>query len=233
MIGRTLWFAVLAALAVVASLAQLDRSARSQAALAAQVPSPFRGFAAERLTEQAISAEDGVTALREARLLVKARPMPAENMRLLSQASVLAGDGTRALAAMEAATTRGWRDPLAQLAAGQSALLQGDYAAAAQRIAALSAVGALPDQRNSLLAALLAQPEGRAAFAVQLANPARWRADTLTAALQVVPPEQLAPTLAQAQAKGAALPCELLNKIAAAYRAEQAAQFWPGKCARP
>jgi hypothetical protein len=142
-IGRILWLAGLAALALVACLAQLDRAARSQPALAVLVPSLFRGFAAQRLTEQAIAAEDGVTALREARLLVRARPLPAEHMRLLSQAAALKGDSPLALAAMEAATSRGWRDPLAQLAAGQSALLQGRFDAAAQRIGALFAVGAL------------------------------------------------------------------------------------------
>ena len=233
MIGRVLWLASLAALAGLSSLAQLDRAARSQPALAALVPAPFRGFAAERLTEQAIIAQDGATAVDEARRLVRARPLPAEHMRLLSQAAALNGDSELALAAMAAATTRGWRDPVAQLAAGQSALLQGEYDAAAQRIGALSAIGALPEQRDALLAALLALPEGRAAFARQLVTPSRWRDNGISMATQVVPPDQLAPTLAQAQEEGAALPCDRLAAIAASGNAAQAALFWPGNCPQP
>ena len=237
MIGRIIWLTGLTAMALVASLAQLDRAARSQPALAALVPAPFRGFAAERLTERAIIAKDAQTALGEARRLVRARPLPAEHMRLLSQAAALGGDTELALAAMGAATSRGWRDPVAQVAAGQSALLQGEFDAAAQRIGALFAVGMLPEQRDALLAALLAQPDGRAAFARQLVTPSRWRENAISMATQLVPPDRLAPTLAMAQAEGAALPCDRLAAIAASYTAsgsaEQAALFWPGHCPQP
>ena len=237
MIGRIVWLAGLTALAMVATLAQLDRAARSQPALAALVPAPFRGFAAEQLTERAIIAKDAATALGEARRLVQARPLPAEHMRLLSQAAALKGESELALSAMAAATTRGWRDPVAQVAAGQSALLQGEYDAAAQRIGALFAVGEPPEQRDALLAALLAQPAGRAAFARKLVTPSRWRENGISMATQVVPPDQLAPTLAMAQAEGAALPCDRLATIAASYTASgsaaQAALFWPGNCPQP
>jgi len=234
MIGRIAWLTALALVAVVAVIAQLDRAARSDARLAALVPATFSGFAAQRLSEQAVAAQNGPVAARETRRLIAARPIPAEHLRLLSQAAALQGDAPRSLAALEAASIRGWRDPVAQLAAAQAALAQGQHEAAAQRIAALFAVGSLPDQTPALAAALLADPAGRAAFAHQLATPARWPGNALVKLAEAVPPAALAQTLALARAEGAVLPCDKLAVIARNYAAagngDAARLFWPGDC---
>lgn len=234
MIGRIVWALALAALAVIACFAQLDRAARSQSQLAAAVPAMFRGFAAERLTQMSLAARDGPAANSEARLLIAARPLPAEHLRLLSQAAALEEDTPRSLAALEAASMRGWRDPVAQLAAAQAALLQRQPEAAAQRIAALFATGAFLDETPALAAQLLAEPAGQAAFARQLANPARWPGNAIAPLAGAVPPAQLAQTLALASEFGADLPCDRLAAIAQRYRNERheqaAALFWPGDC---
>jgi hypothetical protein len=234
MIGRLIWSTALAALALIVTFAQLDRAARSEPALARLVPAQFSGFAAERLAEQALAREDAAEAHLQAVALVRRRPIPAEHLRLLAQAATLAGDSPHALAALEAATTRGWRDPVTQLAAAQSALAQGRHDAAAQRLAAVFARGAAQDQALPLLAALLAEPGGRTAFAMQLATSARWPGNILPVASGAVPPADFAPTIALALNRGAILPCDRLGRIADGYarsgHAAEAAIFWPGAC---
>lgn len=234
MIGRVFWLALLAALAMVATLAQLDRASRSAPAIAPLVPAPFQGFAAERLSEAAIAAEDGTAALKAATRLVHARPLPAEHLRLLAQAAALRDDQERAIAALEAATTRGWRDPVVQLAAGQSALMQGQYEAATQRLGAMFASNIAPQQRDALMAELVKSPGGRDAFARYLAVPTRGRDAAITMAGRTISPEVLAPILAQADSGEAILPCAPLRVIADRYRTagneSEAALFWPGDC---
>jgi hypothetical protein len=152
----------------------------------------------------------------------------------LSQAAALEDDAPRSLAALAAASTRGWRDPVAQLAAAQAALLQQQPEAAAQRIAALFATGSLSEQVPALAAELLTTPAGQAAFAKQLATPSRWPVNALTPLAAAVPPADLVRTLALARDAGAQLPCDQLALIARRYESEgqgsAASLFWPGDC---
>lgn len=235
MIARLAWGGLFALLAVVTVLAQLDRASRFEPGLAPLVPEAFRGFATRHLAAAALLARDAEGAEAQARALVRARPLPAEHLTLLAQSATLAGDETQALAALEEATTRGWRDPLAQQAAAEAALQAGEAGAAAQRIAALLATGALPDQTGAQLARLLAEPAGRRAFAALLAGPGRWQRNFPAFAAPVTAPADLAETLALAQAAGAGLPCARLEGIAESYLSAgmeaQAARFWPGPCA--
>jgi len=234
MIGKIAWGIALAGLAAAGSFAQLDRQSRSNPALAALVPQPMRGFAAERLAEQAIAAKDVAGAAQAARTLILARPLPAEHLSLLSLSAALAKDEPRALAALEQATMRGWRDPMAQVVAGQAALMQGNHQAAAQRITALLSTGNQPDQAFAMLARLLADPAGRTAFAKQIAARGRWQGDMLAPASAVVAPDDLARTIAEAHAEGGRLPCDRLASLAQKYvsegQAASAQRFWPGDC---
>ena len=59
MIARLTWFALLAMLAVVATIAQVDRRARYEGGLAALVPSAYVGFATEQRTRQALAQGEG------------------------------------------------------------------------------------------------------------------------------------------------------------------------------
>ena len=234
MIKRLVWFALLAAVALVTIGAQADRQSRHMPQLAAMVPAPFRGFAEQRLAEQAVMAKNGPAASRHATALVRNRPLPAEHIVLLSQAAALEGDNPSALAALAAANLRGWRDPVVQFTAGQAALAQGQHEAAAQRLAALFATGALPEQAQVLLAQLLVEPQGRAAFAEQLAAGTRWQRNVLAPAAGTANPEDLAQTIALAQARGAEFSCEQLARIARGHEATghaaAAQRFWPGEC---
>ena len=215
MTGRIIYWSVLLAVAVMTLFAQLDRSARFSPQMAAFVPASFSGFAAERRAERAVLTRDGVDALSASKALVAVRPAPAEHLSLLAQSYAFAGDTRAALAALEAASGRGWRDPVVQLAAAQAALAGAKPQAAAQRISALLATNALPDQSDDLVAQLLGTPAGRAAFAERLAGDGRWQAGWTARAISTLPPEQLLQTLLLAEAAGAQIPCAQFTAIAA------------------
>ena len=234
MIARIVWSLAIVLVASVASLAQLDRSARYSPALAELVPAPFQAFAARHLAAEAILERDGETALPLARALVKVRPVPAEHMTMLAQARGLAEDQPGALAALSEAIQRGWRDPVAQQSAAEAALLSGDFTTATQRISALLATEQLPDEMVRQLARLLQNEAGRTAFAAALAAPGRWQSNLPTRAADSVAPADLAETLALALDQGADLPCSSLGYVAQSYRTNgfeaEAERFWPGAC---
>ncbi len=240
MIGRLAWWSVLAGLAIVTLFAQLDRAARFSPALAPLVPAAFAGFAAERSAQRAVLAQEPGAALASTKALLAARPVPSEHLSLLAQAQIQAGEEEAAIATLEAATRRGWRDPLAQLAAAQAAIADGAYEAAALRLNALFATGALRDQSMAALAELLASEGGREAFAARLAQAsvadgARWPANLLAPAAQSIAPADFAPMLALAREQGAIFDCAALQRIAEAYRAgdhsAEAAMIDPAACA--
>lgn len=235
MIARLGWSALFALLAGIAVLAQIDRTSRQQPGLARLVPAALQGFAARHEAAQALAAREGEQAMAKVRRLIRARPLPAEHLSMAAQAATLTGEEALALAALEEGARRGWRDPLAQQVAAQGALAAGDREAAAPRIAALLATGVLPEETGTLLAALLAEPEGRQAFAALLAAEGRWQNNFPAFAAQAIAPAPLAETLSLAQAQGARLPCARLETIARTYREggleTDAARFWPGPCA--
>ena len=217
MIARMLWWTSLAAIGLAAAVVQLDRSARFDPELAAMVPTSLPGFATEQRVKAAIADRDSATALAEARALVRGRPLPAEHLSLLSYAAAMEGDEALALAALEAATLRGWREPLAQQAAAEAALLSDEHDIAAQRIAALLATGELRDEALDLASRLLASEPGRQALARRLAADGHWQVNALVPLAAVAEPRQLTQAIVLAAGGGAALPCDRLSAIAAAY----------------
>lgn len=234
MIGRLVWWSVLSLVALMTVMAQLDRAARFSPTLAPLVPAAFAGFAAERNAQAAVLAQEPDLALASTRALIARRPLPSEHLSLLAQAQLQAGEEQAAIATLEAATQRGWRDPLAQLAAAQAALADGAHDAAALRLNALFATGALPAQSMALLANLLASETGREAFAKRMALGARWPDNLLNPASLTIAPSDLAPTLALAQEQGAGLNCAALQRIADRYASDgfsaEAAMIDPANC---
>lgn len=232
MIARLLRSAAIALLAVVTTLAQLDQQATRSPEVALLVPAAVSANAARERARLALQL--GEVELADARRALAMRPMPAESLTLLSFSALGAGENDAAIAALEAASTRGWREPIAQLASGEAALQQGQHAIAAQRVVALLSTGDLVDPALDLLARLLATPEGREAFAYRMARPGHWQGNRLPAMLAAAAPADLAATLAMAQQQGAALPCDRLALLANGYRQrrEEAAlaRFWPGDC---
>ena len=234
MIVRAFFILTILAVGIVATLAQMDQSSRLSPAYARFVPEAFSGNAARERSKLALQLGDSERAAKEARAQVLLRPMPAESLSVLALSALAAGDIDMASEALGAASQRGWRDPVSQLASGQSALQQGEYAIVAQRISALLATGELREPAMALLIELLKQPDGRAAFAEQLASPGYWQANSLLSIYRVVDKGQWAQTLALAQEKGAELECGRFKALAQAYendgRGAEAALFMPADC---
>ena len=235
MIARLVWISALLGVAVVATFAQLDRSSRFAPELAQFVQPLFRGFAQAELTKIALAQGDGAIALQRAQRLALVRPLPAENLELLSQAAVLAGEEETALAALQQAGTRGWREPVSQRAMAMSALLTDDWDAASQRIVALLAAAKLDQSLlEPLVIELTETSAGRAALAHRMAEQGHWQGNFVSAAAAYLPATAYADVIVRARALNAPLDCGGLQHGAMTLQnagsAAAAARFWPGDC---
>jgi hypothetical protein len=214
MIGRIVWFTMLAAVACLTAGLQIDLMARRSAEIAALVPAPFRTYAQARIVEQAIRAGQGQTALAEARVLVHRRPMPAENLSLLAAAQAQAGDPEAALATIQIAGRRGWREPAAQEAVMRLALAAGDRPEAARRYAALFLHPRPPDALLTELGpAVLSGPDrsGRDALVAVVAGGDRWHGAFLRRGAKVMPPAAFVVIASESMARGARFDCRVLK----------------------
>lgn len=234
MIFRIVFTLGLALLGLAVTFAQLDQQSRISPAHAAAVPDLFSGNAARERSKLALQAGLPEVALAEAQTQVALRPIPAESMTTLALAALANEDAGLAEQALGAASQRGWREPISQLASGESALQQGAYGVASQRIVALLSSGNLQEPAYALLARLLETPEGRAAFAERLVAFGRWQDNSLAPASRIGNPANWAQTLSLAQAEGAHFDCNRLRTLANWYDrqrlAEERAAFWPGNC---
>ena len=88
---------------------------------------------------------------------------------------------------------------MVQQASAEAALAQGRYDAAAQRIAALFATGDARDEALDLARRLLAEPEGRSAFAALLASRGHWQEGTLESLSLAVDADDFALTAQEAE----------------------------------
>lgn len=234
MIGRIVVIALCGILALLAVFTQLDRQSRLTPHYALMIPDAFSGNAARERSKMALVAGQADRALAEAQTQVALRPMPAESLTVLALAAVAAGDETMAREALGAASRRGWREPVSQLASAQAAVEQGEYAIASQRIVALLSTGNLREPALDLLSRLLEHPEGREQFADRLTAFGRWQGKALLPIYRATDPADWAATLELAQERGAQLDCPQLARLAEAYRRddleEDRALFWPGNC---
>jgi len=223
MIMRLAWRAVLAAIAIVAGFAQIDRSSRFNPQLAPYVPAAFSGFAAAQRTRQAVAAQQPERALAEAKALVAARPLPAENLQYLAIAAALNDQTEQSIAAIEAASTRGWRAPIVQQALAQAALEQGAYDSAAQRITALFATDSAPEAALVLAGRLLATPEGQAAMARRFAAPGHWQDNAMQKLGGSIPAADFAAMLILTAEQGGSVNCSRLRNTISRFEREGAA----------
>lgn len=232
---RVAWYGALLALALVTAGANLDRETRRNPAAARLVPAPLRAYAHGPLALIAVQQKDQASALAHARALVRARPVPSENLSLFAQVAFQAGQGADGYGALTVAGQRGWRDPVAQIALALSALEQRQYAVAAQRIDALWAVRGRTAEVDGLTTRLLTVPAGRAAFAQRLATAPRWQETFLYTAIAASDPAAFADTLVRAEGLGARIDCRNLGQVAARFSRKQrpdlAAQVLPQRCA--
>lgn len=210
MIGRILWLAALAAIAVLTTGLQLDRSARSDPAIAPLIPGPLRNYAQVAIAQFAVNAGDAETALAETQTLVRRRPVPAEYLTLLAAGQAKAGQEEAALRTIQIAGQRGWRDPAAQEVVLRLALAAGDTAEAARRYSALFLREGTPDRLlQELGPPVLDEPDGpgqRTLVAIVVGGE-RWQTQFLRRGVRVMPPAAFAAITAQSMKKGAAFDC--------------------------
>ncbi|MWV26525.1 hypothetical protein [Aurantiacibacter rhizosphaerae] len=234
MIARVTIAGLALLMAIVACFAQLDQQSRLDPSYALMVPDAFSGNAARERAKMELQLGQGQAALASATMQIKHRPLPAESLTILALSAISAGEEEPATDALSAASRRGWREPIAQLASAESALSQGQYQGAAQRIAALMAMGTLSAPTEELLGRLLQTPEGQQAFAERLAAFGRWQNNALLTGYRAGGASAWASTLARANELGADFNCNRLGLLAKKYGGHQnaadLAKFWPGDC---
>lgn len=226
MIGRIIWLLALLAVAGVCTGVQLDRQSRKDPELAQYVPEPFRSSAQRVLAARTIADGSPEAGLAEARKLVERRPMPAEHLRLLTQAEVAAGEAQAGAITIQYAAQRGWRDAATQLAMVQIALDVGDKPQAARRYAALFMIRSTEEALLEQLGAqVLAEPGGeeRAVIAEIVSGADRWHSTFLQRGARVMPPDAFAEIVAINLDKGVEFECRRLEQAARTVSSRDAA----------
>lgn len=224
---RAAWILLLSGVGVIATGAEVDRSARYNPALAQFVPDFVASFALPHHALRALSHSSADEALEKARLLVQRRPIPAENLSLLAAAQQRAGLEIKSLTTLQIAAHRGWRDRAAQQGMFYIALSAHDNAEAASRLAALWGVDRDIARLGGLTQTLLSTPEGRQAFARKLAAGGKWRESFLTQGRGVLPQANFAETVRTAIADGAKFNCANLQVTATYFASKDAADQFP------
>lgn len=219
MIGRGIWiFAILVAAALTIQL-QLDREGIKRPELRALVAEPLRAASQPYFAEAALTGTDAARALVEARKLVLRRPVPAEHLTIMAAAQAKAGQAEAAIATLQTAGDRGWRDPLAQEARLRLALELNDEAEAARRYMALMLRRETSRELLTELGAqVFAEPDGVAhrTMIALISGADRWPNVFLRRGLQVMPPDAFAQITAGSIASGVDFGCPSLMQVAAA-----------------
>jgi hypothetical protein len=211
---RIAWWVVLAVVAAVAVGAETDFASVTRPALSLVVPGPFRSSAQLAQAGMAVAIGSPSEAISEAERLVRRRPLPADHLFLLAMARLRSGDTAGFSRAFRLATTRGWRNEPVQTIAAQSAIQQGDADAAANRIAALWAIGSASPEMRTLTRKLLAMPRGPEAFASRVSAGKVWRDHFLGEASALGSPAAIERLADAARAGGRGLSCTSDDEIA-------------------
>lgn len=199
MIGRILWCAGLLGVALSVSAAQIDRQSRFDPEFSALVPDGFRGFSQVHLARAAMAGDNPQIAQDQTRELVRVRPIPAEHLSALAVAASVNGDEQTAIQALEAAASRGWREPVSQTAVVEASLLSGNYDQAAQRLIALWLVDNGQERLVNYTARLFETAEGRAAFSRFLPSSQGWRRNFVAQMKGALDPEIIEQVISQAK----------------------------------
>lgn len=217
MIAGVIWRLFLAAIALVSFGLQLDRQVQRTPIIAERVPEAFRSSAQAPIAARALGADDPAIALAEAQRLVLRRPIPAEHLRLLAQAQILAGETEAGTLTIQYAAQRGWRDALAQEAQLRLAIDAGDTSEAARRFAALFL---RRDTEDALLLELgepvFGEPggEARKTLVSIVSGGERWHSQFLNRGARVLPPDAYVEIIEETIASGTKYNCEGLERNA-------------------
>lgn len=218
---RILWYGLAAVIAMVAYSVEIDRQSQNDPDLARMVPGPFRATAQQQIVAELIKGTsapgtgDPELALAEARRLVRRRPIPGENLFLLSLATYQSGDQEDGLRVMGLSGERGWRTPLIQQAMIEFALSNNMVDVAAARLLAIWSIAETEEDVNTLkLAApkVLAAQGGPEALGKFLAASRFAQASVLREARSIATPDQFARMIGAAAHAGADFDCDMLEQ---------------------
>lgn len=127
---------------------------------------------------------------------------------MLASVQFTEGNTEQGLHTIQLAAQRGWREPLAQEARLRLALSAGDGPEAANRLAALWAMGADQKKLLQLSPAVLSDQAARHRFAEFLAQEAQWEHAFIRRAPQMLDAAIMLDVVARANGMGRGFACE-------------------------
>ena len=225
---------VFALVAVPVTVAQLDRSGRTNLAIASMVPSGLGGFADARKAAYLVETRpQRAQELMEG--VLEQRPIDIATLGLFARAAAENDAMDLASEALTIAAGRGWRDAYVQITVYGSALAQGNYEAASLRLEALARGQRDQSVVNLAIVQLQADGNGREVLARRLVESPGFEDNFAAAArANVDRAADFSATFARAEALGGKVSCGIASEIAVfslnAADAEAARSAWPERC---
>lgn len=233
--GRSFALAVwvmLSGIAIGGACVQFDHASRKNPNLAKYVPTPFREQSLLQILGRDAQAPD---ALGMARLLVVRRPIPAESLSMFAVVAFREGDQEAASGALAEAATRGWREPVSQLAMVEAGLASGQWDIALSRLVALWRTGRRDELLVSYVQRIAESPEGREALLRRFVTDKAWFDAFFEWAPSEITPAALTRLVDEASARGLSIDCGSLRsaalQLARAGEGDAMQQIWSRACA--
>lgn len=235
-LGRVAWAALVLLTAMGAVGLQMDRAARKDIWVARSVPPAFQGYALETLAREAYAANNNRQGLAHSRELVRRRPVPAENLALLTYGLMVSGQNEAALSVLLLSAQRGWRDSFTQRLMAASAEQAGQPQVAAQRLLALWRMGNPDPQTKALSQAVLTNSKGLATFSQGIVqNDRGWGTNILVWGAESLPAQSMRAIIASMARQHVKMDCERLSgtvrSLLRGGMTETAVSLWSGLCA--
>ncbi|MGB7655202.1 MAG: hypothetical protein WBL74_06950 [Novosphingobium sp.] len=214
----------------------MDRMARTDPAIAAQVPLPFASAALRTLGNQALAAQRGGDAAAYGWHALDRAPLEADAVALFAAGQLASGKTAQANRAFAVAGRMGWRVPVTQAYWFSQALQTGDYPAAAMRLDALLRQQPTMIGQQALLDPVERDPAARAALIERLDPETAWLGKYLNEVF-ALPPQvlrQRALLMVEAADAGLVLGCERMSNLAGAMTNlnlfSEASALWDAQC---
>lgn len=214
----------------------MDRLARTDPAVAAEVPLPIAHAALRTLGSQALIAGRGQDAASYGWHALNRAPFEAESVALFAAGQLAEGNAPMAERAFGLAGRMGWRVPLTQAYWLTRAMAAGDYDTAAMRLDALLRQQPTLVGQQALLDAVERNPAARAALVERLDPETAWLGNYLNEVF-ALPPQvlrQRAQVMIDAASAGLVLGCDGVANLAAAMTNtalfSEAGALWAAQC---